>query len=167
MVARVSYCAGRASLLFGIFAVLVLASAMARAEPIAVDDIVVKDGDSIRARGFDFRMIGYDTPESWTRRRKVGPDERAVAMIATQRLQELLYSGSLDLTEFPCSCSARQRREGSCNHRRKCGLLTLNGKNIGDTLIAEGLAVPFQCSRSKCQKMPVWPTIIKQQMDDR
>jgi endonuclease YncB( thermonuclease family) len=147
--------------LLQISSIALFATAMVRAEPISVDEIVVKDGDTIHARGAEFRMIGYDTPETWTRRRKVGPDERALAMIAKERFGELLKSGSLDLTEVRCSCSAKQRRENTCNHQRKCGVLTLNGTNIGDILIAEELAVPFRCTKSKCQKMPDWPTIIK------
>jgi hypothetical protein len=56
---------------------------------------------------------------------------------------ELLKSGSLDLTEVPCSCSAKKLRDGTCNHGRKCAILSLNGRNIGDTLIVEELAVPY------------------------
>jgi endonuclease YncB( thermonuclease family) len=92
-------------------AIILFATAMVRAEPISVEEIVVKDGDTIHARGADFRMIGYDTPETWTRRRKVGPDERAVAMIAKERFEELLRSGTLDLAEVQCSCSAKQMAE--------------------------------------------------------
>jgi hypothetical protein len=65
----------------------------------------------------------------------VGPDERAVATIAKERFVELLGSGSLDLTEVRCSCSTKKLRDGTCNHHRKCAILSLNGKNIGDTLI--------------------------------
>jgi hypothetical protein len=39
----------------------------------------------------------------------------------------------------------------TCNYARKCALLMPNGKNIGDTLIAEELAVPFVCSATRCQ----------------
>jgi hypothetical protein len=38
-------------------------------------------------------------------------------------------------------------------------VLTLNGENIGKTLISEGLAVEWMCGRSKCPSMPDWPTI--------
>jgi hypothetical protein len=100
---------------------------------------------------------------------QVGPDEFD-AMILSPRaggvgltlIGQLLQSGPLDLREVPCSCNARQKRDNTCNHQRKCGILTLSGKNIGDTLIAEELAVPFRCTKLKCQKMPDWPTIIKQ-----
>jgi len=67
-------------LLVRIAAMLLLAMVAAHAEPVSVSDIVVKDGDTIHARGSDFRMIGYDTPETWTRRRRVRPDEQALAV---------------------------------------------------------------------------------------
>jgi endonuclease YncB( thermonuclease family) len=116
------------------------------AEPISANDISVVDGDTIDAHGQRYRMVGYDTPEIATPRRKVGPGERGVATIAKERFTELLKSGPLDLVEVPCSCSAKKLRDGTCNHGRKCAILSLNGRNIGDTLIEEELAVPYVCS---------------------
>jgi endonuclease YncB( thermonuclease family) len=136
----------------------------ARADPISVNEIAVVDGDTIDAHGQRYRMVGYDTPEVSTPRRKVGPDERAVAIIAKERFVELLNTGPLDLTEVPCSCSAAKIREGACNHGRKCAILSLNGKNIGETLIVEELAMPFVCSATRCPRMPNWPLILENQM---
>jgi endonuclease YncB( thermonuclease family) len=136
----------------------------ARADPISANDINVVDGDTVDAHGQRYRMIGYDTPEIATPRRKVGPDERAVATIAKERFAELLKSGTLDLTEVPCSCSANKLRDGTCNHGRKCATISLNGRNIGDTLIAEELAVPYVCSATRCPPMPNWPRILDRQM---
>jgi endonuclease YncB( thermonuclease family) len=148
----------------GIALFLVSLSYGALAEPITVNDIAVVDGDTIDAHGQRYRMIGYDTPEVKTPRRKVGPDERAVAIIAKERFTELLSSGALDLTEVPCSCSAKKLQDGACNHGRKCAILSLNGKNIGDALIAEELAVPYVCSTTRCPRMPDWPSILERQM---
>jgi endonuclease YncB( thermonuclease family) len=120
--------------------------------------------DTIDAHGERYRMIGYDTPEVVTPRRRVGPDERAVATIAKERFVELLNSGPLDLTEVRCSCSAKKLRDGTCNYHRKCAVLSLNGKNIGDTLIAEELAVRYVCSATRCPRMPDWPSILERQM---
>ena len=133
------------------------------AEPIAVTEIAVVDGDTIDARGHRYRMVGYDTPEIATSRRKVGPGERAVATIAKERLIELLHTGTLDLTEVPCSCSAKRLRDGTCNHGRKCAVLLLNGRNVGDRLIAEELAKSFVCSATRCPPMPDWPRILERQ----
>jgi endonuclease YncB( thermonuclease family) len=132
-------------------------------EPITAHEITIVDGDTIDAHGQRYRMIGYDTPEVATPRRKVGPDEKALATLAKERLAELMQSGQLDLAEVPCSCSAQKLADGTCNHGRKCAVLMLNGKNIGDTLIAEELAMPFVCSKTRCPKMPDWPSIIQRQ----
>lgn len=133
-------------------------------EPISASQIAVVDGDTIDAHGHRYRLVGYDTPEITTRRRKVGPEEQAVAAIAKERFTELLGSGTLDLSEVPCSCPANKLRNGTCNHGRKCAVLSVNGRNVGDTLIAEELAVPYTCSATRCPRMPDWPRIIRQQM---
>lgn len=130
-------------------------------------EIAVVDGDTIEAHGQRYRMIGYDTPEVATPRRKVGADERAMALLAKERLGELLHVGALDLTEVPCSCSKGALSNGTCNHGRKCAVLSLDGKNVGATLIAEELAVPYVCSATKCPRMPNWERILEQQMKVR
>ncbi|BAP82069.1 SNase-like nuclease (plasmid) [Bradyrhizobium diazoefficiens] len=63
---------------------LAFCSGSLRAEPITAAEIAVVDGDTIDAHGQRYRMIGYDTPEVATPRRKVGADERAVAMLAKE-----------------------------------------------------------------------------------
>jgi endonuclease YncB( thermonuclease family) len=97
-----------------------------------------------------------------TPRRKVGAAERALALRAKERFIDLLRVGVLDLTEVRCSCTDKKIEEGKCNAGRKCGILTVNGENIGKTLIAEGLAVEFVCRPTSCPAMPDWPRIIEQ-----
>ena len=137
------------------------------AEPVDANSIVVVDGDTIDVGPHRYRMVGYDTPEIRTPRRKVSADERALATIAKERFAELLRSGPLDLTEVACSCPASTLGTDKCNGGRKCGVLLLNGRNIGETLIAEELAVPFHCGKTKCQRMPNWPRIIELQFPSR
>lgn len=144
-----------------IIALSILLTLTASAEPVSVNDISVVDGDTIDYRGERYRMIGYDTPEIKTRRRVVGPDEKAVATIAKERFAALLRSGPLDLKEVRCSCPESAIGTRWCNGGRKCGLLTLNGKNVGDALIAEELALPYVCGKSKCPPMPDWPRVIE------
>jgi endonuclease YncB( thermonuclease family) len=140
------------------------AAAVVRADPIASAEVQVVDGDTIKVRGTSYRMVGYDTPEMASRgRRVVGPDERAVANLATERFQELINSGTVDLNEVPCACPGGTHGTKACNQGRKCAILLLNGKNIGDTLIAEELAVPFVCGPTRCPKMPDWRRIIERQ----
>jgi len=137
------------------------------AERISVGAITLVDGDTIDVGPYRYRLVGFDTPEVNTQRRKVSADEKALAIIAKERFAELLRSGPLDLTEVACSCPASTIGTKVCNHGRKCGLLTLDGKNIGETLIAEELAVPFVCGKTRCPRMPDWPTIIEQQLPSR
>jgi hypothetical protein len=88
------------------FAAILLSVLSLRAEPVSVDAIAVVDGDTIDVGPTCYRMIGYDTPEIKTPRRKVSADEKALATIAKERFIELLHSGPLDLTEVRCSCPA-------------------------------------------------------------
>jgi endonuclease YncB( thermonuclease family) len=134
-----------------------------QAEPISADAIAVVDGDTIDVGPDRYRLVGFDTPEIRTPRRKVSADERALATIASERLTELLRSGALELTEVRCSCPASKIGTKQCNIGRKCGVLTLDGKNIGATLITEELAVPYKCRKTSCPRMPDWPRIIESQ----
>jgi hypothetical protein len=65
-------------------------------------------------------------------------------------------------------CKSSVKRTKKCNYGRRCGVLKLEGKNIGDTLIAEELAMPFHCGAIRCQRMSDWQNIIEnQQAADR
>jgi endonuclease YncB( thermonuclease family) len=159
---------GRGMRLFALaFAAILLSVLSLRAEPVSVDAIAVVDGDTIDVGPTRYRMIGYHTPEIKTPRRKVSADEKALATIAKERFIELLHSGPLDLTEVRCSCPADTIGTKLCNGGRKCGILTVNGKNIGDTLIAEELAVPYVCRETSCPRMPKWTKIIESQFPSR
>jgi endonuclease YncB( thermonuclease family) len=135
---------------------LVLAST-AGAEPIVPGDIEVTDGDTIDARGHTYRLVGFDTPEFWSRNRKVPLKEKRLALVAAERLQKLVDGGGLTLTEVPCSCPERTIGTKKCNWGRKCGILAVNGKNVGDVLISEGLARQYLCTKTKCPKTQPWP----------
>lgn len=57
------------------------------------------------------------------------------------------------------SCVAQSCKPGTegtdkCNYGRSCGALKVDGKDVGQTLIAEGLAVPFVCGRNGCPPTP-------------
>lgn len=140
---------------------LMLGWGQCRSEPIGSTEIRVIDGDTIKVGSVTYRMVGYDTPEIASRWRTVGPDEKAVAIIAKERFQELINSGPLDLQPIACACSKWKTAHGLCNHGRKCAILLLNGKNIGDFLITEELAVRYICGPLRCPKMPDWPGIIE------
>ncbi|WP_271525244.1 thermonuclease family protein [Bradyrhizobium sp. CCBAU 53380] len=114
-----------------------------------------------------YRLVGFDTPETRTPRRKVSADERALGRLAKERLVELLHSGPVDLTEITCSCPPATIGTKRCNAGRKCGILKVNGADVGATLIAEELAVPFVCGETRCPPMPNWPKIIESQFPSR
>lgn len=143
--------------------ILIVVVGRSMAEPINAAEMRVLDGDTVRVRATTYRMVGYDTPEISSRWRSVGPDERAVALIAKERFGELIRSGSLDFRTVPCSCSQSKIARGFCNHHRKCAILLLDGTNVGEKLIAEELAVSYICDAEKCPKMPDWPKIIEDQ----
>ena len=71
------------------------------------------------------------------------PAERALAAQATQRLRRLVAAGGLDLTEVDCRCRPGTAGTPRCNHGRRCGRLTAAGRDVGEVLIAEGLARPY------------------------
>jgi micrococcal nuclease len=66
-------------------------------------------------------------------------------MKAKARLKELVASDTLDLKYVRCSCKPGTEHTIRCNHGRGCGVLTSNGRNVGDILVEDGLAVPFAC----------------------
>jgi hypothetical protein len=72
--------------------------------PIEPGAIEVVDGDTIRAGGRTFRLVGFDTPEMGSRSRC--EHERALAAAASRRLRQLVAGGGL----VACSCPLAQRR---------------------------------------------------------
>jgi endonuclease YncB( thermonuclease family) len=89
----------------------------------------VIDGDTIRYRGVKIRLADIDTPEIFSPK---CASEAARGQRATERLLELINAGSFDLVP---SGSRDQDRYG-----RKLRILVRNGRSLGDTLVAEGLA---------------------------
>jgi endonuclease YncB( thermonuclease family) len=142
------------------FIAVVLPSVIAGGEPIDRSELYVKDGDTIIVGPGDerhmpdqeYRLVGFDTPET---ARGNCPVEIDKGNRATARLIELLDSGELDLTEVPCSCApGKQPLTKDCNFGRRCGRLSVNGKDVGVTLIAEGHAVKFVCDPTKRRPCP-------------
>jgi endonuclease YncB( thermonuclease family) len=137
------------------FCLWILAT-VAAAEPIAPDEIDITDGDTIDARGYTWRLLGCDTPEFWSRNRKVPLCEKRLALLAAERLQQMVQGGGLTLTEKRCSCPESTIGTKRCNWGRKCGSLTVHGKNVCDVLIAEGLARPYHCGPTRCPRTRPW-----------
>ena len=59
-----------------------------------------------------------------------------------------------ELSLVECACAAGTQGTDRCNFGRSCGVLRVDGRDVGDILIAEGLAAPFQCGRTSCPRLP-------------
>ena len=114
----------------------------------------VVDGDTVRWQGLRIRLVGFDTPETGNRARC--QSERARGDSATARLRHLIANGTTTLELVRCACPSGTEGTDVCNYGRSCGVLMVNGKDAGQTLIAEGLARPYQCQRFSCPPRGSW-----------
>lgn len=132
---------------------LVIIGGPVLASSIDPTDIRVIDGDTIRVRHKkpNVRLVGFNAPE--TRRAKC-EGERKLGGKATRRVRDLVRSGHLDFEYVACACPPGTEGTFRCNYGRSCGVLKSNGTDIGKILIAEGLAVPFVCGKTRCPKTP-------------
>lgn len=88
----------------------------------------VVDGDTIWLNGEKIRMMGYDTPEPQTNICG-GNRERKLAAKASARVVQLLSENDYSID-----------RQGKDKYGRTLAIVRIDGLNIGDILIAEGLA---------------------------
>lgn len=95
----------------------------------------VIDGDTIRYRGLTVRLADIDAPE--TRDPKCA-SEAALGRRATLRLLELMNAGPFELV----SGARDEDRYG-----RKLRVVERHGHSVADTLVAEGLARPWDGAR--------------------
>jgi endonuclease YncB( thermonuclease family) len=133
--------------LFAAAAFAALFSTLATAEPIDPNDIHVIDGDTIRIyqRQPDVRLVGFNAPET---RKADCEAELVLGGRATRFLRDLVRAGHLDFKYVgPVG-------RGACAWGRDCGTLQANGRDVGDLLIAAGLAVPFVCPNGRCPPTP-------------
>jgi micrococcal nuclease len=91
----------------------------------------VVDGDTLWLDGQKIRVADIDTPEVSSPQCAA---ERRLGERATRRMQALLNAGSFEL-----------HADGPDEDRfgRKLRVLVRNGRSLGDTLVAEGLAQPW------------------------
>lgn len=95
---------------------------------IRANAVRVVDGDTIEYGGQSIRLLGFDTPETYY---ADCPAEKARGDAATARLRELVRrAGSLQLF-------LRDERD---RYGRGLGRLFVDGQDVGDLLISEGLA---------------------------
>lgn len=120
-------------------------------QPIAAIQISVVDGDTVRIDGRSVRLVGFNAPET---RNAECTRERDLGQKATARVRDLVGAGSTTFVEVPCACRPGTAGTPQCNYGRACGTLRVGGRDVGDVLIAEGLAVPFVCGETRCPPTP-------------
>jgi len=113
----------------------------------------ITDGDTIRLHdGTRVRLVGFNTPEKFEPRCTA---EAALGNRASSRLKELVTTAkTTEVTLVPCACRPGTEGTKKCNYGRSCGTLSVDGRDIGQTLIAEGLAVSFVCGATGCPPTP-------------
>jgi endonuclease YncB( thermonuclease family) len=97
------------------------------------------------------RLVGFNTPETIEPRCAA---ERALGQKAKARLRQLVSKGRASVERVRCSCKPGTEGTNACNHGRSCGVLRVDGRDVGDILISEGLAVPFGCGVRSCPPTP-------------
>ncbi len=114
--------------------IIIFASAIALCPPGPRTSCVV-DGDTFWLRGEKIRIADINAPETHA---AACPEEAARGAAATRRLATLLNAGPFDLEAGP-----RERDR----YGRLLRVVTRNGRSLGDQLVAEGLAEPWQGRR--------------------
>jgi endonuclease YncB( thermonuclease family) len=125
-----------------------------RGVEVQLGSIEAVDGDTIRANGRVFRLIGYDTPEKGLLAKC--QSERLLADRATNRLRQLIAAGDLQLVQVACACAAGTEGTNRCNHGRLCAQLKVSGKDVGNILTDEGLARAYICRGTTCPIRQSW-----------
>lgn len=114
----------------------------------------VIDGDTISLDDgrANVRLVGFNAPETGSRARC--ETERQKGEAAKQRLRELVEGGRLDFRQVACSCPPGTEGTEACNFGRRCGILNVDDRDVGASLVAEGLAVRFVCGPTACPALP-------------
>lgn len=100
------------------------------AAPVLGETISVYDGDTIRLGDERIRIVGLDTPELGHRAQC--QEEAVAAEQAKQALAGEIASGNVEL-----------HRQGTDRYGRTLARVTVDGRDVADTLIAQGLARPY------------------------
>ena len=91
----------------------------------------VVDGDTIWLEGVKIRIADIDAPETHDPK---CPSELQRGNLATKRLQQLVNSGTVTL---------RPIGRDEDRYGRKLRIVMVDGRSVGDTLVAEGLVRPY------------------------
>ena len=92
--------------------------------------VEVVDGDTIKVNGHSYRLMGFDTPETF--QAKCGR-EKALGITATNALAMLI--GDARVVELEL--------HGLDKYKRRLAVLYVDNKNAADKMITAGYAVPY------------------------
>ncbi len=109
---------------------------------LALTAFVVKDGDTLRdtGRGYDIRIYGIDTPEIGLAKCEA---ERALGEVVAARVRELLGAGQV--VTYAKAYTPRDARKWPVDgFKRRLATISIDGEDLGTTLLAEGLAKPYK-----------------------
>jgi endonuclease YncB( thermonuclease family) len=107
----------------------------AQAELVLSDMIYMIDGDTAKVGNQRYRLVGYDTPETWIPRCAF---EKALGEAASDRARELVANaGMVDFVILP----------GRDKYNRGLASIYIRGIDLGEMLIGEGLARPYTGGR--------------------
>ena len=96
----------------------------------------VVDGDTIRYGGVKIRLADIDAPEVFSPQ---CASEAALGQRATQRLLQLINAGPFELV--------RSGSRDADRYGRKLRVIERDGRSLAATLVAEGLARPWDGAR--------------------
>ena len=118
----------RAGLLVG--GLLFLAAVPAASETFDGRRAVIIDGDTIALGSERIRILNIDAPESF---RSHCERELAAGLRAKERLAALVRSGTIEI-----------ERRGEDRYRRTLARVYVGGRDVGEVLVREGLALPWR-----------------------
>lgn len=105
----------------------------------------IVDGDTVTIAGDRIRIANIDAPEL---HRAQCDAERRLAIVAKARIGELLRSGTIAVHIGDPRDGRRKDRHG-----RTLATITVDGRDVGEIMIAEGLARPWDGRRHPwCEK---------------
>ena len=121
---------------------------------VSASEVRVIDGDTVAIRGqqANVRLVGFNAPETGS---PACNAELQRGQQATNRLRILLREAeSIHFQRVACSCRPGTEGTRECNYGRQCGVLSVDGRDVGRILIGEGLAVPYRCGATSCPPRP-------------
>ncbi|MFT0861677.1 thermonuclease family protein [Ancylobacter sp. G4_0304] len=115
--------------------------------------IYVTDGDTIIVDREHIRVVGIDAPET---RGSRCDDELRRGLEAKARVIELLTAACGPLPAASASCITMQRQPKLDRYGRTLARILVDGRDLGERLIGEGLVRPYICPKGRCAARKPW-----------